>query len=281
MNEIITNYVAKLSFEIDKVTGFEGLVLKAGGGGKYPDHTILFRDILGKLKAINARKVTIYVAATPTAANSYPNNEYRKIRFEDQTEFDFKTIDLDRFMSNANDEIREKGKVNPETPNGSIHKRLLITSDLDENDWNELFRNSSTQLIVNQEIINNQNEDELQYTYQKVKKRLRQSKFRKELLVAYDYTCAVSRSKVIELLEAAHIQPYDGIHTSVVSNGILLRSDIHDLFDIYTDGKRLINISADYKIEVHSSLINSEYWKYNGEKIKLPTEGNYPVFLNE
>lgn len=279
MNEIKTQFDAKLSFGLDDVTHLEGLVLEAGGGGRYKHHTKLFRDILDKLKTINAHNVTIYVAAKPTASNSYPYNEYRKIRFEDDTEFDFKTIDLDRFKSNANDEIREKGKVNPETPNGAINKRLLITSDLDENDWNELFGNSSTQLIVNQEIINNQNEDELQYTYQKVKKRLRQSKFRKELLVAYDYTCAVSRSKVIELLEAAHIQPYDGIHTSVVSNGILLRSDIHDLFDIYTDGKRLINISADYKIEVHSSLEGSEYWGYNGKDISLPINiNNYPKF---
>ena len=166
-----------------------------------------------------------------------------------------------------------------ETPNGAIHKRLLITSDLDENDWNELFGNSSTKLIVNQEIINNQNEDELQYTYQKVKKRLRQSKFRKELLVAYNYTCAVTGSKVIELLEAAHIQPYDGIHTSVVSNGILLRSDIHDLFDLKKDGKRLINISVNYKIEVYSTLEGSEYWGYNGKGIRLPNEKiDYPVF---
>lgn len=279
MNEIKTKYDAKLSYGYDNVTYLEGLILDAGGGGRYKDHTVLFRNILDKLKAINAHNVTIYVAATPTAANNYPNNEYRKIRFENETEFDFKTIDLDRFKSNANDEIREKGKVNPETPNGAIHKRLLITSDLDENDWNELFGNSSTKLIVNQEIINNQNEDELQYTYQKVKKRLRQSKFRKELLVAYNYTCAVTGSKVIELLEAAHIQPYDGIHTSVVSNGILLRSDIHDLFDLKKDGKRLINISVNYKIEVYSTLEGSEYWGYNGKGIRLPNEKiDYPVF---
>ena len=279
MNEIKTDFDATLLYGLDTVTRLEGIILESGGGGRNPDHTILFRDILDKLKAINAHNVNIYVAATRTAANSYPDNEYRKIRFEDETEFDFKTIDLDRFKSNANDEIREKGKVNPETPNGAIHKRLLVTSDLDENDWNELFGNSSTKLIVNQEIINNQNEDELQYTYQKVKKRLRQSKFRKELLVAYDYTCAVTGSKVIELLEAAHIQPYDGVHTSVVSNGILLRSDIHDLFDLKKDGKRLINISVNYKIEVHSSLEGSEYWGYNGKGIRLPNEKiDYPVF---
>ncbi|MCS4300614.1 HNH endonuclease [Chryseobacterium sp. BIGb0232] len=278
MNEIKTTFDAKLSYGYDSVTHLEGLILDAGGGGRYKDHTILFRHILDKLKTIKAHNITIYVAAKPTAANSYPDNDYRRIRFEDQTEFNFETIDLDRFKSNANDEIREKGKVDPEKPNGAIHKRLLITSNLNENHWNELFGNVSTEQIENDEFINSKNEEELQYTLQKIKKRLRQSQFRKDLLKAYDNTCAISRSKVLSLLEAAHIQPYNGIHTSVVTNGILLRSDIHDLFDIYLEGKRLINISADYKIEVHSSLKDSEYWEYNGKYIKLPTKGNYPIF---
>jgi len=279
MKEIKTIYDAKLSFGFDDVTGFEGLILEAGGGGRNIDHAKLYRDILSKLKKINARNVIIYVAAKSTVSNNYASNEYRKISFEKRTEFDFKIIDLDRFILNSNEEIRKKGKVNPQTPSGSVHKRLLITSDLDENDWNELFGNASEKLIISQKIINNQDEDELQYTYQKVKKRLRQSKFRKELLEAYDNTCAVTGSTVIELLEAAHIQPYSGIHTSVVSNGILLRSDIHDLFDLQKDGKRLINISADYKIEVHSSLEGSEYWDHNGKDLRLPKEQNdHPKF---
>lgn len=278
MNEIKTTFNAKLSYGYDHVTHLEGLILEAGGGGRYKDHTILFRHILDKLKTIKAHNITIYVAAKPTAANSYPDNDYRKIRFEGHTEFNFETIDLDRFKSNANDEIREKGKVNPEKPNGAIHKRLLITSNLDENDWNKLFGCGSTEQIENDKFVNSKNEEGLQYTLQKIKKRLRQSQFRKDLLTAYDNTCAISRSKVLPLLEAAHIQPYNGVHTSIVTNGILLRSDIHDLFDMYVEGKRLINISTDYKIEVHSSLKDSEYWQYNGEYIKLPKEGNYPQF---
>ncbi|KYH05896.1 hypothetical protein A1704_12445 [Chryseobacterium cucumeris] len=279
MNEIKTTFDARLSYGYDIVTHLEGLILDAGGGGRYKDHTILFRHILDKLKTIKAHNITIYVAAKPTTANSYPDNHYRKIRFEDLTEFNFESIDLDRFKSNANDEIREKGKVNPETPNGAIHKRLLITSNLNENDWNELIGGFSTEQIENDKFVNSKNDEELQYTLQKIKKRLRQSKFRKELLKAYNNTCAVTGSKVVELLEAAHIQPYNGAHTSVISNGILLRSDIHDLFDIYVEGKRLINISANYKIEVHSSLEGSEYWDYNGKDLKLPVStNNYPKF---
>jgi 5-methylcytosine-specific restriction protein A len=280
MKEIKTEFDATLNYGFDKVTGLVGLLIDSGGGNnRNPDHTKLFRDILGKLKKNNSHNVSIYVAARKTAANNYPDNDYRKIKFENQSEFNFRNIDLAKFMSNANDEIREKGKVDPNSPNGSIHKKLLITSDLNENDWNELFGNISTNQIVVQELINDQNEDDLEYTYQKVKRRLRQSKFRNELIEAYDNTCAVTGCKVLEILEAAHIEPYNGAHTSVVYNGILLRSDIHDLFDLYKDEKRLIGISSDFKIEVHSSLKDSEYWKYDGKGISLPKDkSDYPKF---
>ncbi|WP_452228445.1 HNH endonuclease [Lacinutrix sp. MEBiC02404] len=280
MKEIKTEFDAALNYGFDKVTGLVGLLIESGGGNnRNPDHTILFRDILSKLKKNNSHNVSIYIAASKTKANNYPDNNYRMIKFENQTEFNFRNIDLAKFMSNANDEIREKGKVDPNSLNGSIHKKILITSDLNENDWNELFGNISTNQIVVQELINNQNEEDLEYTYQKIKKRLGQSKFRKELLKAYNNTCAVTECEVLDILEAAHIQPYNGAHTSIVTNGILLRSDIHDLFDLYKDEKRLITISADFKIEVHSSLIESEYWKYNGKEIQLPkNESDYPEF---
>ena len=48
---------------------------------------------------------------------------------------------------------------------------------------------------------------------------------------AYNPTCAVSGGKVLPALDAAHIKPYalDGTHE--VSNRILLRRDIHCVFD--------------------------------------------------
>jgi putative restriction endonuclease len=37
---------------------------------------------------------------------------------------------------------------------------------------------------------------------------------------------------VPEALEAAHICPYRGEHTNHVTNGVLLRADLHTLFDL-------------------------------------------------
>lgn len=58
-----------------------------------------------------------------------------------------------------------------------------------------------------------------------------QAVFRQQLLNAYG-CCAMSGSTVIETLEAAHIVPYQGPGTNHPSNGLLLRADLHTLFDL-------------------------------------------------
>lgn len=58
-----------------------------------------------------------------------------------------------------------------------------------------------------------------------------QTVFRRQLLNAYG-CCAMSGSTVIETLEAAHIVPYQGPGTNHPSNGLLLRADLHTLFDL-------------------------------------------------
>ena len=53
-----------------------------------------------------------------------------------------------------------------------------------------------------------------------------QPAFRAALLAAYGGRCAVE-----DVLEAAHISPYNGPSSNDVTNGLLLRADIHTLFD--------------------------------------------------
>lgn len=59
-----------------------------------------------------------------------------------------------------------------------------------------------------------------------------QEKFRKDLINAYKSRCAVTGCNIVEILEAAHIIPYRGEHTNRCNNGLLLRADIHTLFDL-------------------------------------------------
>lgn len=59
-----------------------------------------------------------------------------------------------------------------------------------------------------------------------------QQKFRKALIAAYSGHCAISGCPVTPLLEAAHITPYLGPDTNSITNGLLLRADLHTLWDL-------------------------------------------------
>lgn len=93
-----------------------------------------------------------------------------------------------------------------------------------------------------------------------------QPAFRREMLKAYDSTCAFTGCKAVEVLDAAHIDPYKGEATNHPQNGLLLRTDIHTLFDL-----GLITIDNEkMTIIVSSALMETEYKQLSGHKIKLP-----------
>lgn len=90
-----------------------------------------------------------------------------------------------------------------------------------------------------------------------------QPKFRKLLLKEFEGKCAVTGCNVKETLEAAHIVPYKGEQTNVLENGLLLRADIHTLFDL-----GLITIEPNkMTILVSPELEGTTYMKYNNEKL--------------
>lgn len=70
---------------------------------------------------------------------------------------------------------------------------------------------------------------------------------------AYQRRCAVTGEKTLPVLDAAHIKPYtlEGPHQA--NNGILLRKDLHTLYD-----RGYITITEDYRIEV-SKRLNEDY----------------------
>jgi hypothetical protein len=98
-----------------------------------------------------------------------------------------------------------------------------------------------------------------------VKRRLGQTKFRDALIGAYGGRCAISGDGVTQVLEAAHIKPFskDGLYA--VSNGLLLRADLHLLFD-----QGLIAIADDYKVLVSPILDGTSYAKLRGKPLRVP-----------
>ena len=61
--------------------------------------------------------------------------------------------------------------------------------------------------------------------------REQQAQFKGRLISAYGGKCALLNTKVVAALDAAHIRPYRGEKSNQVWNGILLRADLHRLFD--------------------------------------------------
>ncbi len=67
--------------------------------------------------------------------------------------------------------------------------------------------------------------------FRSAKTRIGQRRFRDTLMRAYDSRCAITECAIDEVLSAAHILDYSGSECQEVWNGILLRADIHLLFD--------------------------------------------------
>jgi hypothetical protein len=65
-----------------------------------------------------------------------------------------------------------------------------------------------------------------------IRERRGQQEFREALLNRYGSRCLISGCEVLAVLEAAHINPYRRDEDNHPANGLLLRSDIHTLFDL-------------------------------------------------
>jgi len=89
-----------------------------------------------------------------------------------------------------------------------------------------------------------------------------------EALAAYQGSCAVTGCDVVEALEAAHIVPYLGPQTNCMTNGLLLRADIHTLFDL---GLFSVN-PTDYLVLISKRLKGSPYQKLAGQQIRFPVD---------
>jgi putative restriction endonuclease len=93
-----------------------------------------------------------------------------------------------------------------------------------------------------------------------------QPQFRQKLLEIYEGRCAISECDAIDALEAAHISPYRGPETNHPTNGLLLRADLHTLFDL---GLLAIDC-ASLAVILHKTLINSQYRELADRRLRLP-----------
>ena len=105
---------------------------------------------------------------------------------------------------------------------------------------------------------------------QLVKPRLGQGTFRLSVEDAYGRACAVTTEHSRPALEAAHIRPYAREGPHEIANGLLLRADVHRLFD-----KGYLTVTPDWRLEV-SPRLRAEfenghtYYPHDGCRITLP-----------
>ena len=96
-----------------------------------------------------------------------------------------------------------------------------------------------------------------------------QRAFRDNLLLAYGSECSITGEGPEEVLEAIHIVPHAESGINELDNGLLMRADLHHLFD---DG--LLSINPDTKnIEIDERLLNTSYWQFNGVRLRLRVDG--------
>jgi putative restriction endonuclease len=89
-----------------------------------------------------------------------------------------------------------------------------------------------------------------------VHSRVGQRAFRALVTNAYGRRCAITNENTLPVLEAAHIVPVADQGLNLISNGLLLRSDFHRLFDV-----GLVTVTPEYEVIV-SERIKHEY--FNG-----------------
>ncbi len=103
--------------------------------------------------------------------------------------------------------------------------------------------------------------------------RLGQGLFRILVTEVYQRRCAITGERTLPVLDAAHIKPYTVVQRHEVPNGLLLRSDLHRLFD---DGYLTID-PADRRVVV-SKRIREEfengknYYALEGVRLREPVE---------
>ena len=109
-----------------------------------------------------------------------------------------------------------------------------------------------------------------------IRPRLGQGGFRVSVLNEYQRRCAITGERTVPVLEAAHIRPYSELGPHSVSNGLLLRSDLHTLFD-----KGYMTVTNDLRVEVSGKIREEfsngrEYYALHGKELKvLPLDNSY------
>lgn len=100
--------------------------------------------------------------------------------------------------------------------------------------------------------------------------RLGQGTFRVSVTDAYERACAITTEHSLPALEAVHIRSYSEEGPHEVRNGILLRADLHRLFD-----RGYVTVTPDHRVEISDRLKaeyhnGRSYYPLQGQELRVP-----------
>ena len=103
--------------------------------------------------------------------------------------------------------------------------------------------------------------------------RLGQGLFRVLLTDAYERRCSISGERTLPVLEAVHIKLYSVVQRHEISNGLLMRSDLHHLFDegymTLDPHDRRVVVSKRIRAEFENGR---DYYKLEGQTLREPSQ---------
>jgi len=107
-----------------------------------------------------------------------------------------------------------------------------------------------------------------------VRPRLGQGSFRIAVTDAYERRCALTGERVLPVLEAAHVRPYAAGGAHRLDNGLLLRSDLHTLFD-----RGYLTVTTEKRLEVSARIRDEyengrDYYALHGRELRAPYRGS-------
>ncbi len=144
-------------------------------------------------------------------------------------------------------------------------KTYNTENEIGNNYWNRI--NSLLQKYQISDFKDIVNEPTPLYGKYLTKVRIGQGAFRILVTDAYLRKCSISGEKTLPVLEAAHIKPYAEFGINSTDNGLLLRADLHKLFDngyITVTDKYVVEVSARIKEEFKNGR---DYYKYHGKNL--------------